>query len=78
MKCFLACEVIANERDAKSAKDLARVDKERKDAVQKIQSMHNETRDLKSKLADYEAGRSANVKKLEDSLTAKAMALELL
>ena len=45
------------------------MEKEKKESIQKVQTMHNEIRDLKSKLQEYECGKSANVKKLEDSLT---------
>ena len=58
-----------NDASSKTQKDYIRVDKEKKEGIQKIQSMHNEIRDLKSKLQDYEAGKVQDVKKLEDSLT---------
>ena len=54
---------------SKTQKDYLRVEKEKKEGIQKIQQMHNEIRDLKSKLQDYEAGKVQDVKKLEDSLT---------
>ena len=58
-----------NDSASKTQKDFIRVDKEKKEGIQKIQTMHNEIRDLKSKLQDYEAGKVQDVKKLEDSLT---------
>jgi DNA repair exonuclease SbcCD ATPase subunit len=58
-----------NDASSKTQKDYIRVDNEKKEGIKKIQSMHNEIRDLKSKLQDYEAGKVQDVKKLEDSLT---------
>ena len=54
---------------SKVSKELDRVDKERKDALQKIQSLHNENKDLKSKLSEFEASKSQETKKLQDALT---------
>lgn len=54
---------------SKVSKELDRVDKERKDALQKIQSLHNENKDLKSKLSEYEASKIQETKKLQDALT---------
>ena len=48
---------------------MSRVEKEKKDGLQKIQTMHQEIRDLKTKLADFEANKAKEIKKLEDSLT---------
>ncbi len=48
---------------------MARVEKEKKEGLQKIQTMHQEIRDLKTKLADFEANKAKEIKKLEDSLT---------
>merc|ERR1712038_2087183 len=58
-----------NDSSTKTQKDYLRIEKEKKEGIQKIQQMHNEIRDLKSKLQDYEAGKVQDVKKLEDSLT---------
>ena len=49
--------------------DFTRVDKEKKESVQKIQTMHQEIRDLKSKIEDFESNKAIEIKKLEDSLT---------
>ena len=62
-------QVVASDKESKMQKDLGRIEKEKKESIQKVQTMHNEIRDLKSKLQEYESGKSANVKKLEDSLT---------
>ena len=46
-----------------------RVDKERKEGLQKIQTMHSEIKDLKAKLSDFESNKAKEIKKLQDSLT---------
>ena len=51
------------------SKDLDRVDKERKEGLQKIQAMHSEIKDLKVKLSDFELNKTKDIKKLQDSLT---------
>ena len=53
----------------KLSKDLDRVDKERKEGLQKIQTMHSEIKDLKAKLSDFESNKAKEIKKLQDSLT---------
>jgi chromosome segregation ATPase len=54
---------------SKVSKELDRVDKERKEGIQKIQTMHQEIRDIKTKLSDFEANKAKEIKKLQDSLT---------
>jgi hypothetical protein len=53
--------------------DMARVEKEKKDGLQKIQTMHQEIRDLKSKLADFEANKAKEIKKLEVSISSTCL-----
>ena len=54
---------------SKISREFDRVDKERKDGIQKIQTMHAEIRDLKAKLSEFEANKAKEMKKLQDSLT---------
>jgi myosin protein heavy chain len=61
--------VIKSDDKSKMSKELDRIDKERKEGLQKIQSMHGEIRDLKAKLSEFEANKAKETKKLQDSLT---------
>ena len=54
---------------SKISKELEKVDKDRREGLQKIQTMHGEMRDLKAKLTDFEANKAKETKKLQDSLT---------
>ena len=61
--------VVSSDGQSKVSKELDRVDKERKDALQKIQSLHSENKEMKSKLSDFEATKMKETKKLQEALT---------
>ena len=61
--------VSSSDGSSKISKELDKVDKDRREGLQKIQTMHGEMRDLKAKLTDFEANKAKETKKLQDSLT---------
>merc|ERR1712141_514707 len=61
--------VTSSDGTSKLSKDLDRIDKERKEGLQKIQTIHSEIKDLKAKLSEYESNKAKEIKKLQDSLT---------
>lgn len=61
--------VAATDRISKLQKEVMRIEADKKDNVQKIQTMHVEMKDLRKTLEDFEANKTSEVKNLEASLT---------
>ena len=61
--------VAATDKVQQLQREILRIENEKKDNVSKIQSMHNEMRDLKRTLEDFESTKSQEVHTLQSSLT---------
>ena len=59
----------ATDRVQKLQKEIQRIEAEKKDNLNKIQTMHEEMKDLRRTLEEFEANKASEIKNLEASLT---------
>ena len=57
---------------AKLQKELGRLETEKKEGINKIQSMHAETKELRRNLEEFEASKASEIKNLEASPTRRS------
>ena len=61
--------VAATDRIQKLQNEIHRIEADKKDSLNKIQTMHSEMKDLRRTLEDFEANKASEIRSLETSLT---------